>query len=189
MDTIMENSIHLSNLEFQMKLNYLSICILHMYLSVSVSICIVLWIQSWIQFIHSSNLEFHMKLNNLSICIALSWSQSIHPSNLEFQMKLNNLSIYIHLYCICIHLYCTIMDTIMDTIYPNEIKQFIHLYPSTLNLYPSISLSICICIHLYLYLYPSVLYYHGYNLSIHQILWLFHHNTMDLYRNPGFHIF
>ena len=148
---------------------------MHPSVSVTVSICIVLWMQS----IHSSNLEFHMKLNNLSICIVLSWSQSIHPSNLEFQMKLNNLSICIHPNCISIHLY----------------------------LYLSV-----ICIHLYLYLYlypylyPSVLYYHGYNhrynLSIHQILWMFfptkswilthkyfgfHHNTMDIHRNPEFH--
>ena len=124
--------------------------ILYLYPFASVSIYIVLWIQSWIQSIHPSNLEFHMKLNNLSICIVLSWSQSIHLSNLEFQIKLNNLSICIQPYCICIHLY--------------------------LYLYPYVSVSIC-NLHLYLYLYPSVLYYHGYNhgynLSIHQILWMF----------------
>ena len=92
-----------------------------------------------------------MKLNSLSICIVFV-SESIY-----------------------LYLYCTIVDTMMDTIYPsiksgvpNEIKQFIHLYSSILYLYPSVSVSIyvCICIHLYL---VSVLYYHGYNLSIHQI--------------------
>ena len=109
---------------------------------------------------HLSNPEFQNKIQ-----IFIQEMSLIYPS-----MKSgvpNEIKQFIHLYpsvlylyppvsasvtvsiciCICIHLYCTIMDTIYSSVksgVPNEIKQFIHLYPSVLYL----------CLHLYLF--PSV---------------------------------